>query len=94
MAFVFIISATCGNVCDQIFLGYVRDFILWPGPGTPNLADIFIFIGLICLIAEIVRNPRIDNKWEYDLASFKQARIELQKFILFSKREIKSLLKR
>jgi lipoprotein signal peptidase len=93
-SFVLMMSGVFGNLCDKIFLGYARDFILWPGPGTPNLADIFIIVGLICLITELLRNPQIENKWEFSLASLKNDYIGLKKFISFAKREIKSLLKR
>lgn len=61
-SFVLLISGMLGNLCDQIFLGYVRDFILWPGPGTPNLADVFIDAGALCLFLEFIRNPGMRMK--------------------------------
>ena len=92
-SFVLIMSGAFGNLCDQLFLGYARDFILWPGPGTPNLADIFAVVGLICLITELLRNPQIENKWEFSRASLKNDYIGLKKIISFCKQEIKSLIK-
>jgi signal peptidase II len=56
MTFVLILSGILGNSCDRVFLGYVRDFILWPGPGTPNLADLYIDSGVICLLVELLKN--------------------------------------
>ncbi len=58
VSFVFLISGMLGNLCDQLFLGYVRDFILWPGPGTPNFADVYTDAAVLCLVLESVRNPR------------------------------------
>ena len=47
--FVLIISGAASNLVDRIFLGYVRDFID-VGIATVNLADIFIWIGIVIVI--------------------------------------------
>jgi signal peptidase II len=56
IAFVLLISGTIGNFLDRLFLGYVRDFIVWPLPGTPNLADLFIDAGIVCILIEWIGN--------------------------------------
>jgi len=61
ISLVLMISGILGNFCDRLFLGYVRDFIVWPGPGTPNLADLFIDAGIVCLMVESVKNKRLRN---------------------------------
>ena len=83
MSFVFIIAALLGNVIDQIFLGYVRDFIIWPGPGIPNLADIFADISIIFLITEFIKNPQIDNKSFLRIKGCKNDYTIIKKFIKF-----------
>lgn len=55
-ALVLIFSGAISNVFDRILRGYVIDYIylgLWP---TFNLADIYIFSGVVLLIYEIFIN--------------------------------------
>ena len=56
LSFVFYVSGYVGNGIDRLFLGYVRDFILWPGPTIPNFADVFLWIGSILALIELKRN--------------------------------------
>jgi len=52
-----ILSGAIGNLIDRIFLGYVRDFIYINLPFMPyyfNLADVFLTIGVILLLIEIL----------------------------------------
>lgn len=88
----FLLSALVGNSLDQLFLGYVRDFLAWPGPGTPNLADIFAFISLIFLIIELKNNTKIDLNSLLKLGSIKRDIQNLKEFTLFSKNEIKTII--
>jgi signal peptidase II len=56
LSFVFLVSGIVGNGIDGVFFGYVRDFIVWPGPGIPNFADVFGSIGIILALIEIMRS--------------------------------------
>jgi signal peptidase II len=47
---VFIIVGAVSNLCDRIALGYVRDFWDIGLNFTFNLADLYIFIGLLVLL--------------------------------------------
>lgn len=55
--FSFMVGGALGNLIDRIFLGYVRDFIVfdfWKSFPTFNVADSFLCVGVvlicICLI--------------------------------------------
>lgn len=67
--FILFFAGNLGNLSDSLFLHYVRDFIIWPGPGIPNFADIYANAGIICLLLEAVRNPQIDTKMFFGLKS-------------------------
>ena len=62
-SFLIIISGALSNIIDRIFNGYVIDFIyfhykdfFWP---TFNFADIYITIGIIMIVINILR--KINN---------------------------------
>ena len=87
-------AGTSGNLCDQIIFGYIRDFLIWPGPGTPNLADLFAYVSIINLLLELFKNPQIDKKALFKIKSPKSELDNIHKFIEFVKDEIKFLLKK
>lgn len=63
IAINFVLAGAIGNLIDRIFLGYVRDFIYINLPFMPyyfNVADIFITIGAVLLLIEILfkREPK------------------------------------
>ena len=47
---IFIFAGALGNLIDRVFYGYVIDFISLPYFPIFNLADVFIDIGVACLI--------------------------------------------
>lgn len=62
----FIISGAIGNLVDRLFLGYVRDFIsIRLFSFVFNLADLFITIGVICVmifaIINILKEKKVKN---------------------------------
>lgn len=64
-AFAFICGGAAGNLIDRLFLGHVIDFIQLEFIDFPifNLADIFINIGVIILLFNIIlgKNAKSDN---------------------------------
>ena len=72
IALNFILAGAIGNLIDRIFLGAVRDFIYINLPFMPyyfNLADVFLTVGVILILIEILfkREPKknedeINNK--------------------------------
>jgi signal peptidase II len=92
MALIFLISGILGNSYDRLVLGYVRDFIRWPGPGVPNLADLYADIALVCLFAEWLRICLDKRKLLMGFKSFQAEKEEFKQFIDFSKLEILSFL--
>jgi len=76
-AFGLILSGALGNVIDRAGLGYVIDFLLFDIPGHPvvlfgrlsiipwpvfNLADAFVFAGVVMLLArELRRRPKPES---------------------------------
>ena len=93
-SFIFIIAAFLGNVWDQIILGYARDFIIWPGPGTPNLADVYINIAVILYFIELAKNPETDLNFSFDKNTLKKEYGVLKEFVKFSRDEIKLLFRK
>ncbi len=87
--YVFMLAGTLGNLCDQLIFGFVRDFLLWPGPGTPNLADLFAYFSIINLLIELFKNPQIDNKSLFKIRSLRKELESIQKFIVFAKKEMR-----
>jgi len=58
---MFIITGSVGNLIDRIFLGYVTDFIdfgFWP---VFNLADSLVTIGVIGVVAMLVRESLVED---------------------------------
>ena len=59
IGFGFLIGGILGNLCDRLFLGYVKDFldfiIFHYDFPIFNIADIFIVVGVILLIISIIR---------------------------------------
>ena len=63
IALNFILAGAIGNLIDRLFLGYVRDFIYINLPFMPyyfNVADVFITVGAVLLLIEILfkREPK------------------------------------
>ena len=54
--FAFGIAGELGNIYDRIFLGYVRDFITWFGPGAFNLADLWGWVALVLFAFLLIRS--------------------------------------
>ena len=67
LSFIMITGGSLGNIFDRIFYSAVPDFIdihvnnyHW---FIFNVADIFITLGIICLISiEIFKNERVENE--------------------------------
>lgn len=58
LGFIFLVGGGISNLIDRITLGCVVDFVdlrFWP---VFNLADVFIFIGGITIIAKILNSKR------------------------------------
>lgn len=54
LAWTFILAGASSNITERIILGYVRDFIyitFYKWTGVYNLADFFIIVGIIILLA-------------------------------------------
>ncbi len=81
------IVTAIGNLTDSIIFGCVWDFIMWPGPGTPNLADIFGDIGLVCFIIAIKKDLSFNS-----FLNFKSNREDIRDFLKFSKKEVKTFI--
>ena len=90
-ALVFVIGGAIGNLLDRIIFGYARDFLVWPGPGTPNLADLFIDIGVAMLVIELFKNPKI--KFNLKLRPIKREIQGIKEFLIFSRNELMKLFK-
>lgn len=65
-----LLGGIIGNLIDRIILGYVRDFldfkIITYNYPIFNISDICIFIGIILLIIEEVKEDKHENnKWRY-----------------------------
>jgi signal peptidase II len=53
--FIFLFAGAAGNLINRLFLGYVIDFLTLPYWPTFNFADIFINIGVGCLLIYYLR---------------------------------------
>jgi signal peptidase II len=62
-AFSLIMAGLLGNLFDGIIFGFGRDFIAMPVLISTNFADIFIGIGLILLIVELIRGRAFKLIW-------------------------------
>lgn len=49
LCWVLIVSGAFGNVLERLYLGYVQDF-LQIGTGYINLGDVYIILGIVCLL--------------------------------------------
>lgn len=66
IALALILGGAIGNVIDRIWLGYVVDFIQvyyqqWYWPAF-NIADSAIFIGVVMIIIDTIRESRAEKK--------------------------------
>lgn len=61
--FSLIMAGLLGNLFDGIIFGFGRDFIAVPVLISTNLADIFIGLGLILLIVELIRSRAFKLVW-------------------------------
>lgn len=91
--FILFFSANIGNLTDSLYLGYVRDFIIWPGPGIPNMADVYANLGIMFLIFEVIANPQINTKEFFGLQKSSQKN-NIQSFSSFIKDEAAKLFKK
>ncbi|NLT50147.1 MAG: signal peptidase II [Ignavibacteria bacterium] len=89
--FILFFSANIGNLTDSLYFGYVRDFIIWPGPGIPNMADVYANLGIMFLIIEVIVNPQINTKVFFGLKKTSQKN-NIQSFSSFIKFEAAKLL--
>lgn len=64
LGYGFILSGAFGNGIDRFLLGYVVDFLDFKLINFPvfNLADVFINVGIICLLIASFRNPSASQK--------------------------------
>lgn len=53
-----LVAGSAGNLIDRFTRGSVTDFIHFPYWPAFNLADIFIVVGVLLLIRELLRRPR------------------------------------
>ena len=53
ISLLFILSGALGNIADRLVLGFVRDFIDLGLGFSFNLADAFVFVGLLGLLSEM-----------------------------------------
>jgi len=88
IACAFLLSCWLGNIIDLTIWGYIRDMILWPGPGTPNMADIYFYIGFAFLCIELVKNPTIDIKGDIICATYKDSFDFIKRIFLFAYKDI------
>jgi len=91
LSFVFLVSGIVGNGIDRLFFGYVRDFIVWSGPGTPNFADTFTSIGIILALIESMRNFGMKKTFN---RLFRGSIADDKKFLLEMKSEIINIFRR
>lgn len=58
MGFVFILSGSIGNLLDRVLYGYVVDMFRFNFINFPifNMADIYLTIGVICLVIAILKD--------------------------------------
>jgi signal peptidase II len=59
LAWLFIFAGAFSNICERIILGYVRDFIYFYS-GIFNLADIYIFLGILLLMVYTQKEKKHD----------------------------------
>ena len=90
-ALIFMVGAGIGNLIDHAVLGYVRDFLAWPGPGTPNLADIFAFLGVSLLLIELIKNPKIINRSLFCMKPIREELKDIRAFFVFVRKDIANL---
>lgn len=90
-SFSFIIGGFLGNFFDCIVFKAVRDFIKVPFFRATNLADIFLFLGLLFLLIELWINREIRKKmfklkplkqeWEFLFPLFKLPIEDIKKLL-------------
>ncbi len=90
LALIFVVGGGIGNLIDHAALGYVRDFLAWPGPGTPNFADIFASLGLCLLLIGLIKNPKT-NRNLLCIKSLREELKDIRAFFFFVRNDIANL---
>ena len=90
LALIFMVGAGIGNLIDHAILGYVRDFLAWPGPGTPNFADIFASLGVSLLLFELIKNPKT-NRSLLCIKPIREEWKDIRAFFVFLRNDIANL---
>ncbi|MDI7247513.1 MAG: signal peptidase II [Bacillota bacterium] len=91
VAFVTIVAGVGGALCDLALHGYILDFINLPGVMTADLKDIFIYVGLAALFAELVDDPAISMTWLGWRRELERTRRFIRNFAAFSAREVRKV---
>ena len=90
LALIFMVGGAIGNLIDHAALGYVRDFLSWPGPGTPNFADIFASLGVSLLLIELIKNPKISRSFLF-IKPIREEWKDIRAFFVFVRNDIANL---
>lgn len=53
-AFICLVGGAIGNFLDRLFLGYVRDFIGFANWFVCNIADVFVFLGVVFYLVFVI----------------------------------------
>ena len=56
-----VLAGGIGNIIDRIARGFVVDFIAVKYIGVFNFSDIYIVVGVILLIINLIKNKNLDN---------------------------------
>jgi signal peptidase II len=56
-----LLAGILGNQLDRLFLGYVRDYLVWASLPYQifNTADLFMLLGAILLVGSLVKNTKV-----------------------------------
>lgn len=77
-----------GGLCDLALRGYILDCINLPGVVTADLKDIFTYVGLAALFAELVDNPGTSLTWQGWRRELERTCRLIRDFAAFSAQEV------